>query len=275
MEFLKTNPQIKTLIEIDELNQKESLFYIYHKKHIDLVCEYALIINEKLNANLNPLTLAMVSYAHDIFKESALNKDRVVLYNDKEIPQDLRKYIDENKSVLSEYGMDDYTDNFVNHAMASAIFIIKELNIADKNVIYPVLFHSCPIISIYKTLDKETQTYVDIIQLADKLSSNYLKLNNGKKVRCFLEEIVFGKDNEEFNYTIGLFLARLISKGKDEQKFQKESLDYYEKRVKDKIPFFKFTKLKDLGEKKIWENQKSKVLKSVKNDSLISETDVK
>ena len=263
MENLKLNEQVKLLMNLDEANQKENILFDYHRKHIDLVYEYSLIINERLNANLDPIILGSISYAHDIFKESGLDVNVEKKFQDTIIPQDIKKYVSDNKSILNEYGMEEYIDSFIYHAMASAIFLIKELKITDKNIIYGILFHSCPIIPIYETLDEETKMYVDVITLADKLSSNYLKINAGMKVRCYLERMVFGEEGNEFNYTLGLFLARMISKGKDKDHINEESLKYYKNRVKEIFPFFPNIKLKDLGDKDKWPKQKSKVLKSV------------
>jgi hypothetical protein len=267
--------QVRMLIDLDEANQKDSLPFGYHRHHIDLVCEYALIINERLNAKLDKVKLASIAYAHDLFKEVGLDIDKEKIFNGKIIPQDIKKYISENKDVLDEYGMKDYVENYTDHAVASAIYLIEEYNIKDKDIIYGILFHSCPIIPIYERLDEETKMYVDIITLSDKLSSNYIQLNSHMKVRCNLEEIVFGKNGNEFNYTLGLFLARMISKGKDKDPINEESLEYYRNRLKSLFPFFPDMKLKDIGEKRKWEKSKSKVLKSVKNDSSISGIDVK
>lgn len=78
------------------------------------------------------------------------------------------------------------------------------------------MFHSCPIMSIYSTLNYRTRTMVDIISLSDKLSSNYLRINYKEKneVSIDLDLAVFGADGKEFNYTLGLLIARLISQGK-------------------------------------------------------------
>ena len=54
---------------------------------------------------------------------------------------------------------------------------------------------------VYEKLDKKIQTMIDITMLADKLSSNYLRINFRKvDVRIDLDQVVFGLSGNEFNY---------------------------------------------------------------------------
>ena len=104
---------------------------------------------------------------------------------------------------------------------------------------------------------------VDIMMLSDKLSSNYLKINmRGMEVRIDLDQLVFGSSGKEFNYTMGLFAARLIGQGKSEEAQSSITTEYYFKRLKDSNPLIseEFS-LKDLGGARKWPKRKSQVLR--------------
>jgi hypothetical protein len=102
---------------------------------------------------------------------------------------------------------------------------------------------------------------IDIIVLADKLSSNYLKINYlHSEVRVDLDQVVFGSSGRELNYSLGLYLARVIGNGKCEEKHGLESILYYYNRLKIDNPFISQITFKDLGGNRQWPERKSKAL---------------
>ena len=228
--------------------------------HIDYVNRYALEINKRLNSPLNIRKLSFASYAHDLFKEHGLDPDRKLIWNDHIIPQDNIRYVRTNLDVLEEYGLDEYFNTDIQyHALASGIFLIKEFGINDPEILYPIFFHSCPIISVYETLNPTLQLMIDIIMISDKLSSNWLRINLKKvPVRIDLDLAVFGSSGREFNYSLGLFLARLISQGKSTEEQSIISTEYYFKRLASLNPTIsKEYTIKMLGGNKIWQPRKS------------------
>lgn len=246
------------LIKLNEDIQKDSSRFEYQMKHVNLVRRYALILNKRLGYNLNSAKLSYAALSHDILKEHGLNINKKSQY-----PQDLNRYVRENLDILKYYDLDDYFNTSLQyHALAAGIYLIKELHIEDPEILYPVMFHSCPIIDVYSTLPMKIRTSVDIIMLADKLSSNYLRINLvSKPVRIDLDQAVFGSSGREFNYTLGLFLARLISQGKSEEIESVRATEYYYKRLSEANPLIsKIPNIKKLGENKIWEKRKSQVL---------------
>ena len=259
--------QTKFLIEMDEAIQKDNKGLAYHTQHIKLAREYALILATKLNYQLNPDIISFIALSHDLFKESGLNKskDGSVKWNDINIPQDLNRYVRMNLHVLEPYHLDDYFNTDIQlHALAAGIFLIKEFEITDPLILYPIFFHSCPIYNVYKDLDKKIQTMVDIMMLADKLSSNYLRINmTNVKVRVDLDKIVFGDNGNEFNFTLGLVIARLISQGKHPDKQSIEITNYYHNKLKKLNPLVnKHINYKSLGGLRKWPKRVSQVLKT-------------
>lgn len=257
----KLNLNVDVLKDMDAFISKENIWREYHKKHIHLVYEYAKVLNERLGNKLDNNKLQLSAYAHDILKESSLviSKDGTVFYEDINIPQDLRKYIKDNKEITDSFGLPENINNeAMFHGIAISILMKKEFGIDDMNILYPIIFHSCIIVDIYEKLSEETQLYIDAIRLADKLSSNYLKLNAGKKVRCFIEDMVFGPNND-FNFTIGVYIARLIG-GTSDNELDKKAIKFEYDRVRKIYPFIDIKKKKELGEKKLWEKRNSKVL---------------
>ena len=185
--------------------------YEYHMNHIHLTRSYALLLNKKLRSSVSPKKLEYISLAHDTFKKVPGDDKSPLVWKGHTLPVDSNIYIRSNMETLETYNMDEHFNSIENHPVVAAIFIAKELGITDPEIIYPIMFHSCPIISIYKTLSETIQNTIDIIMLADKLSSNYLKINMREtKVRLDLDRLVFGKDKNEFNYSLGLFVARLL-----------------------------------------------------------------
>lgn len=258
--------ECKMLLDLNEFIHHENKMYEYHLRHIKLVRKYALIINKKLGYPVSSKKLSYAALSHDLFKERSLDqtKDGSIAWKGHNIPQDTTKYVRSNLDVLEEYGLDEFFNTDIQyHALSAGIFLKKEFNITDKEILYPVIFHSCPIISVYETLSKKTQTMVDIIMLSDKLSSNYLRINYRKsEVRIDLDQAVFGNNGREFSYTLGLFLARLIGQGKSEEKQSTLSTEYYYKRLCDANPLIsKKYDVKKLGGNHVWPQRRSQVWK--------------
>ena len=80
-----------------------------------------------------------------------------------------------------------------------------------------------------------------------------------KEVCCDLDLAVFGESGREFNYTLGLYLARLISQGKSDGEQSKITTEYYYERLCRTNPLIK--KRPELGGKQQWpkRNQQSKM----------------
>lgn len=263
----QTDPESNMLIKLNEFIQSESKQFKYHMNHIKLVKKYALLLNRKLNTHLSSHKLSFIALAHDLFKERGLDKskDDTIFWNNHNIPQDLNKYVRSNLHVLEKFNLDDYFNTDVQlHALAAGIFVHTELGIDDPEILYPIMFHSCPIISVYETLDSKIRNSVDIIMLSDKLSSNYLRINfKGTPVRVDLDLALFGSNGQEFNYTTGLFLARLISQGSSKEEQSVIATDYYYKRLQSVNPIIsKNYSIKKLGRNTIWPRRKSQVWKT-------------
>lgn len=254
------------LLELNEFIHGDNKMFDYHMKHIRLVRKYIFLLNKKLDARISSNKLSYIALAHDIFKERSLDqsKDGSITWNNHNIPQDTNRYVRTHLNVLEEYGLDEYFNTDVQyHALASGIFLRTEFGITDKEILYPVFFHSCPIISIYETLSPRLRSIIDMMMLADKLSSNYLRINFRKSpVRIDLDQTVFGISGKEFNYTLGLFMARLIGQGKSEEKQSNISTEYYYKRLCDQNPIIsKNYNIKKIGGNELWPRRKSQVLR--------------
>lgn len=254
------------LIEINKfihIGKKKS---DYHFQHIKLVDKYAKLLNKKLGYHLNTRKLTFVALMHDMLKERSLDPkmDGDIVWNNHQIPQDLNRYVRMHIDVLDEFEMGDYfnTDAPL-HALAAGIWVYEELGIKDPEIIYPIMFHSCPIIAIYENLPVRIQRMVDVIMLADKLSSNYLNINLlESNVKVDLDLLVFGKIGNEFNYTLGLYVARLIAMGKSNEAQSKEASEYYFKRLSDVNPLISKSYIsKQLGVNKKWPKRKSQAFR--------------
>ena len=229
----------------------------YHMKHIKLAMKYALLLNRRLGYPTNSKKLAYVALLHDILKEKSFKPDdQERKYEDLVIPSDVVKYVRLNLDILEEFDMADYFNSDAQwHPLAGGIFVYKELGIKDPEIIYPIMFHSCPIIAVYKGLDYRTRTMCDIMMLADKLSSNYLRINYKEhQVSLDLDAAVFGLGGKEFNYSLGLLLARLINTGKIEGEESKITNEYYLNRFLETNPWVKEVKI---GGSKKWPKRKS------------------
>lgn len=256
----KISPESNMLLDLNTFIHHDNKMYDYHMRHIKLVRKYAILLNKKLNSHISVCKLTYVAFAHDLFKERSLDPKLSITWKGHDIPQDTNRYVRSNLDVLEEYGLDDYFNSDVQlHALSAGIFLRKELGITDKEILYPVMFHSCPIISVYETLSPRLRNMVDIVMLSDKLSSNYLRINMREvPVRIDLDQVVFGSNGLEFNYSLGLFIARLISQGKSEEEQSTIATEYYYKRLCDINPVIqKDYSIKKLGGSKIWQKRKS------------------
>ena len=256
---------VTILTELNEFIHQESKLFEYHMRHINLLKEYAFLINEKLGNPIDNLKLEIIALAHDILKERGLDPEKgTIEWNGHHIPQDTKRYVRTNLDTLEEYGLDDYFNTDVQlHPLSAGLLLINEFDIKDREILFPVMFHSCPAMPIYKTLTDQEKLMVDVVMLADKLSSNYLKINMiQKKVRIDLDRLVFGESGKEFNYSMGLVLARIIGAGKSKEPTSVAARKHYIKLLRDQNPILpeKMT-IKDLGDEKIWAERKSQALK--------------
>lgn len=227
------NKYIDHLFKMNEFIHKDYDRLSYHINHINLTRLFLIELNKRLGEGNSEFILNWIGLTHDLLKERGLNKDKHVEYEGKEIPQDINRYVRSNLDVLEHFGLEDYFSSDIQyHALAAGIFLYKEMDIRDEYILYPVMFHSCPIMDVYNTLDKKLQTLIDMTMLADKLSSNWLRINMlDKEVCCDLDLVVFGESGKEFNYTLGLYLARLISQGKSDGEQSKITTKYYYDRL--------------------------------------------
>lgn len=252
------------IIDLNTFIHQSNDRFEYHMAHIKLAAEYAKILNHRLGNELDDDKLVLAGLSHDTFKERSLDPSKTdVKWNDIDIPQDTNRYVRHNLNILEDYGLADYFNTDVQlHPLSAGIFLKSSLGIDDPEILYPIFFHSCPIIPVYETLPEKTRTAVDIMMLADKLSSNYLRIHMlDVAVRVDLELIVFGPSGKEFNYTMGLLLARMIAQDKSKEKNSIDSTEYYYKRLLEMNPFIPNShKIKRLGGKNTWQKRKSPVL---------------
>jgi hypothetical protein len=263
--FRYLDPDQALLLDLNYFICKNIPTWEYKMKHIQLVRDYALLLNDRMHFHLDRKKLVYCALAHDILKEKSLDPklENQVIWRGHVIPQDTTRYVRSNLDTLEKFKLDDYFNTSIQyHPLSGAIFLNKEFGIEDPYIIYPVAFHACPIIPIYETLPLKLQRMIDIIVLADKLSSNYLKINHlHSEVRVDLDQVVFGSSGRELNYSLGLYLARVIGNGKSEEKYGLESVQYYFNRLKVDNPIVsEVSSIKDLGGNKAWPERKSKAL---------------
>lgn len=256
-----------TLLELNEFIQHDRITFKYHMIHIKLVEKYALLLAIKLNTKVDYDKISFSALAHDLFKDQGLKKknDGKIFWNNHNIPQDLNRYVRMNLDILEKFDLSDFFNTDIQlHSLAAGIFLYKEFGIDDPEILYPIFFHSCPIISVYENLNDSVKEAVDIIMLADKLSSNYIRINDRNHlVRIDLDKAVFGDSGKEFNYTLGLYIARLISQGKSPDKQSIATTEFYYKRLKSINPLIaKNDGIKRLGGNKLWPKRVSKVWKN-------------
>lgn len=260
------NIELKTFLDLDHFIQSRSPeYYEYHKRHIKLAQKYMLNLNRKMDLHLNERKLSIIALAHDLFKEQGLDstKEGLIKWNGLNIPQDNNRYVRTNLDVLEEFDLDDYFNTSIQlHPLSAGIFFYNELGIKDPEILYPIMFHSCPIMHVYKRLGFRIQQMIDLMILSDKLSSNYLRINfRHVEVRIDLDLVTFGPSGKELNYSLGLYLARLIGQGDDKEKEGLKSLDYYYQRLCKVNPLIvNNPSIKKLGGNKIWPERKSQLL---------------
>ena len=258
MLFIK---EFQKLLELNEFIQGHTPQFDYHMKHITLVKEYGEILNKRLGFHLDVRKLGFAALSHDLFKERGLIGESKT-WHGYTIPQNNPKYVRTNLDILESLDLDDYFNTDIQyHPLAAGIFLYKELGIRDPEILYPVVFHSCPIIDVYSSLPLRIQNMVDIIMLADKLSSNYLRINmKENEVKIDLDQAVFGPNGNELNYTMGLYIARLISQGKSNEEQSIITTKYYYDRMIRMNPMYSV--IKKLGGNQKWPKRKSSVLKT-------------
>jgi HD superfamily phosphohydrolase YqeK len=231
--------------DVRQIRELTRLIYSDHEpyriQHLDLTARYANRLISHFRSEISHLDqtkLRYAAYAHDILKGKYFEPSRgEIEIGGYWIPQDLNRYVRTNLEVLQPYKLDDYFNTDIQlHSLAAGIFLISNFEVTDPKILYPIFFHSCPILSVYQDLDQATRLMVDIIILADKLSSNYLKLQQGKKVHLDLTESVFGETGKEFNFTQGLLLARLIGQGSSKEEHSRQMTEHYYQRLVKQNP---------------------------------------
>lgn len=234
----------------------------YHMNHIELVRKYMIELSNRLHFKLDHSVAAAIAYGHDLLKERGLADNEEWLFEPySSVSTDPNRYVRTNLPTLEKFNMGEYFNSDCQyHALASAIFINKELSVDDPHIIYPIMFHSCPVMDVYNDLDDYTKQLIDITLLADKLSSNWLRINTRDKSVCIdLDLLVFGETGWEFNYIYGLYVARLIASKKNSGEQSKLATEYYFSRLKKTNPLI--DEKKDLGDKQKWpkRNQRFKM----------------
>lgn len=267
----KLSKENRMVLDLNNIIHGNTNMYNYHINHINIARRYAILINNKMGNLVDNRKLEYAALFHDTFKERSLDETSgSVSWKNYNIPQDTNRYVRLNLDVLEEYGLDEFFNTDVQlHALTAGIFLRKEFKIKDREILYPVMFHSCPIISVYETLSEKEKLMVDIMMLSDKLSSNYLRINmRESEVRVDLDQIVFGSNGKEFNYTLGLYIARLISQGKSKEEQSSIATEYYFKRLSESNPLIqeKYS-LKDLGGAKVWPKRKNRMWMMQSNSS--------
>ena len=258
------------LLQLVEINQftrndcKEGWLQ-YNMRHCSLMHQYASILVERLHYEVDDHVLQLIAWSHDLFKEKVLDKKQEYKeFDNIKLPQDINRYIRTNMSILEKYNTDMYFNSDIQlHPQAASIFLYQTYDISEPLIIYPILFHSCPIMKVYHTLDENIRTLVDIIVLADKLSSNYLRIHSNKTTLFNLEQIVFGVDTNEFNFSLGLLVARLIAQGKSTEANSLESTAHYYARAKEINPLLMASSNLLKGKPKLWPKRKSLLVRTL------------
>lgn len=235
--------KIHLMYEMTKLIHNDSDRAEYQLDHVRLVAKYIIELSAKFKIFLPYDTVQFIAYGHDLLKDKFFDKklNTVMLATSDgimvNIPQNLNWYVRANMDILEKYKLEDYFNSDCQlHALASGIFCDKFFHIHNPKIIYPIIFHSCPIISVYETLSPDIQQIIQIVMLADKLSSNTLKKNMGRDILCDLQRVVFGKDGREFNFSLGLYMARLIASGNNPGKESAKATSYFYQVLKETNP---------------------------------------
>ena len=256
--------ELKRMLDINEFihGNGDPEYAAYHERHIKLAKLYACTLNNSLGFGISNKKLSFIALAHDILKEKGLNPEWNRSWRGIQIPEDTNRYVRTNLDILEEYnGMDEYFNTAVQyHALAAAIFLHKEFGVRDPEIIYPVMFHSCPILPVYEQLPKKIRHMVDIIVLSDKLSANRIRIEKGKPVRGDLDLAVFGHNGKSLNYDIGLYMARWIKLDIDGTEYENMINEYYLNRAKSIMPIT----FKKPGDPKVIPFRESNIVKGVK-----------
>lgn len=239
------------ILKLNDEMRKGCKWHDTHMQHIKLVKDYATYINKLLGNPVNRHKLGFAALAHDTLKENYKEKTQVI--DDIFIPGSCEEYVRNNIDIITKYVPYEYLwTNLQFHATGGATFLHKELGITDPEIIYPVLFHSLPVIEVYKNLDPKIQTMIDIMVLSDKLSSNWVRINMmDEEVRCDIDRIVFGPDGNEFNYMLGIYVARLIGSSSEPDYVDDACTLYYWHRLHEQNPLIKMNLRKKILGKKI------------------------
>lgn len=252
----------------------------YRSAHMETSAVYAerilaVLIDDAEDKKKNELLwkIKCAAIGHDILKDKYFNKDAEdKIINGYTIPQNLETYIQKNMDVLEKFKMDKYLNTAVqDHAVASGIFIHNNFGIDDEMIIYPIMFHSCPILPVYQILNDNLQKMIDVMVLSDKLSASIVKPQFDKKVKIDLKSMLYGISGCEFNFTQALLMARLIGHDNSKDAHSNMMVEYYHERAlqtnplifpEGQLPIVKNGKIKKQTSKK---SNKPKKKKEVKN----------
>ena len=221
----------------------------YHMKHCFVMEKYMNIIADKYDKfKFDKKLFSIITWSHDLLK------DREHKFS---------TFYQKNTSNRKRFFLSDKMyDSVSTHAYRSAEFLSNyPFNVIDGKILFPILFHSVPIIDIMvKCLSQDTREYINITILADKLSSNYWRIYNNIETPCDLALEVFGNNFDKFDYFKGIYIARLLDDYKYKNIYSTEATEYYRK-LYDENQYIK------LGEKKIWEKRKNPLFKMQSNIS--------
>ena len=253
----------KILKELNDKWYKDLRSHKYHMAHLELFKRYAFEINSRMGNPFDQEDLSMIAYAHDLFKDD--HKDVQYTNNGEDIFMTKEVICHKYEKSLEYFGFKKKEKTVLSaHAKCAALFVMncQELEGYNKDILYPIIFHSLPILRLYRDLTAEIQRLIDITVLADKCSSNYLKIQQYVPVHFRLEDILFGVDGSEFNFSAALFAARLIGSEGYNDEFNKDMNTFYLNRLNKINPFIvDKTTIKEYGRKKIWERKQSILLK--------------
>lgn len=235
---------------------------LHHIENVEYIID--MISNISTNYQNTPdLDLKIIAAAHDLFKElnfegeyvfrsiSPNLSEREIIFT---IPSDLRRYVRTNLDILEIFGLDYYFNTDVGlHALSAGIFLYKEFGIKDPNILYPIFFHTCPIVEVYDKLDDIIKNNCELLILADKLDKfdrktfEYENINdeskkikmkkNDKYLRYNLREILFGKMGNEFNKRLAIFTIRYLEAGNKDGIEAKNTYQYFYDLARETNPF--------------------------------------
>lgn len=232
--LLNNKLSIEKMIQLNYLIHNKNSRVNYHMNHIKLSARYASKLCDMTNNKRLKRKMQFIMITHDLLKDKCFDdKVNEIKINNYIIPTNLNWYVRTNLDVLIPYKLDDLFNTSIGlHPLAVGIFMIKTFHINDESILYPLMFHSCPIISIYKTLSNDIKFMVDITMLSDKLSSSTICKNNNKPIPYDLHKITFGENDNELNLSLALYITRLITQKKSNEKYSIEATKHYLDRLK-------------------------------------------